>query len=94
MGTCAASPWLDGASRFLFGCSMSVCILWLLSLVTLPLLNVTVMWMRGLWNMYQGRGGRRCLCMSWAGRHELNVGCLKARGGYNCLGGAIGRGHG
>ena len=24
--------------------------------------------------------------MTWAGRHELNMGCLKARGGYNCLG--------
>ena len=32
--------------------------------------------------------------MTWVGRHELNVGCLKARGGYNCLGGAIGLGHG
>ena len=94
VGTCAASPWLDGVSRFLFGWSVSICILWLLSLVTLPLLNVIVMWMRGLWNMYQGKGGRRWLCMTWVGRHELNVGCLKARGGYNCLGGAIGQGHG
>ena len=59
VGTCAASPWLDGVSRFLFGWSVSICILWLLSLVTLPLLNVIVMWMRGLWNMYQGKGGRR-----------------------------------
>ena len=59
VGTCAASPCLDGASQFPFGCSVSVCILWLLSLVMLPLLNVTIMWMRGLWNMYQGRGGRR-----------------------------------
>ena len=25
--------------------------------------------------------------MTWASRHELNVGCLKARGEYNCLGG-------
>ena len=32
--------------------------------------------------------------MTWAGRHELNVGCLKARGGYNYLGRAIGWGHG
>ena len=32
--------------------------------------------------------------MTWAGRHELTVGCLKARGGNNYLGGAIGRGHG
>ena len=32
--------------------------------------------------------------MTWAGRHELNMGCLKAKGGYNCLGGAIGRGYG
>ena len=30
--------------------------------------------------------------MTQVGRHELNLGCLKARGGYNCLGGAIGRG--
>ena len=59
VGTCAAFPWLDGASQFPFRCSVSVYILWLLSLVTLPLLIVTVMWMRGLWNMYKGRGGRR-----------------------------------
>ena len=32
--------------------------------------------------------------MTRASRHELNLGCLKARGGYNFLGGAIGRGHG
>ena len=32
--------------------------------------------------------------MTWAGRHELNVRCLKARDGYNFLGGAIGQGHG
>jgi len=94
VGICAASPWLDGASRFPFQWSVSVCILWLLSLVIVSLLNVIVMWMRGLWNMYQGRWGRRWLCMTWVGRHELNVGCLKARGGYNCLGGAIGLGHG
>ena len=38
--------------------------------------------------------------MTRAGRHELNLGCLKARGEYNCLWGlgggggrAIGRGH-
>ena len=36
--------------------------------------------------------------MTRAGRHELNLGCLKARGEYNCLleggeGGAIGQGH-
>ena len=55
VGICAASPWLDGASRFPFQWSVSICILWLLSLVILPLLNVIVMWMRGLWNMYQGR---------------------------------------
>ena len=30
--------------------------------------------------------------MTQVGRHELNLGCLKARGGYNWLGGAIGRG--
>ena len=59
VGTCATSPWLDGASRFLFGWSVSICILWLLGLVTLPLLNVIVMWMCGLWNIYQDRGGRR-----------------------------------
>ena len=34
------------------------------------------------------------LCMTWAGRHELNVGCLNARGGYKYLRGTIGRGHG
>ena len=32
--------------------------------------------------------------MTQAGRHELNLGCLRARGGYNCLGGAIGWGCG
>ena len=32
--------------------------------------------------------------MTWAGRHELNIGCLKAKGGHNCLRGAIGRGYG
>ena len=32
--------------------------------------------------------------MTRAGRHELNLGCLKARGGYNFLGGAIEWGHG
>ena len=34
------------------------------------------------------------LCMTYAGRHELNIGCLKAKGGHNCLRGAIGRGYG
>ena len=59
VGTCAASPWLDGVSRFSFGWTLSVCILWLLNLVTLPLLNIIVIWMHVLWNMYQGRGGKR-----------------------------------
>ena len=30
--------------------------------------------------------------MTRVGRHELNLGCLKARSGYNYLGGAIGWG--
>ena len=32
--------------------------------------------------------------MTRAGRQTFNLGCLRARGGYNCLGGAIGRGCG
>ena len=94
VGTCAASLWLDGASWFPFRWSMIICIVWLLSLITLPLLNVSIMWLRRLCNMYQGRGGRRQLCMTRASRQTFNLGCLRARGGYNCLGGAIGWGRG
>ena len=32
--------------------------------------------------------------MTRADRQTFNLGCLRARGGYNCLGGAIGRGRG
>ena len=59
VGTCAASLWLDGASRFPFRWSVIICIMWLLSLITLPLLNVSIMWLQHLCNMYQGRGGGR-----------------------------------
>ena len=55
------------------------------------LLNVAIMWLRCLCNIYQGReGGRRQLCMTRTGRHFLNLGCLKEGGGYNYLGGVIG----